>query len=126
MPSTKFLTCIQCPVGCRLAIALDDHGKVVDVAGNTCEKGPPWAVQEIEDPVRTLTTSVRVLRGDDELVSVRTTGAIPRRLLTEALAVAKELRIEAPVAVGRVIAVNLANSGIDLVATRAVARFRGV
>ncbi len=118
----RTMTCIQCPKGCLLTVNLTPEGKVAAIAGNACELGPDWAKQEVEDPVRTLTTSVRVLRGADDLVSVRTTAAIPRRLLAEALAVAKELRVEAPVALGRTIADNLAGSGISLVATRAVAR----
>lgn len=117
----RTLTCIQCPKGCLLTVAVDG-GRVTSVAGNDCEKGPPWARQEIEDPVRTLTTSVRVLRGREDLVSVRTDGAIPRRLLAEALSVAKELRVEAPVALGRVIAENLAGTGVNLIATRAIER----
>jgi len=112
-------TCIQCPKGCQLSIDVVG-GAVVAVTGNGCELGPPWAKQEVEDPIRTLTTSVRVLRGQEDLVSVRTAGPIPRRLLAEALAVAKELRIEAPVALGRVVAENLAGTGVNLVATRSV------
>jgi len=115
------MTCIQCPRGCRLTLGIN-AGVVTSLTGNGCDLGPAWAKREVEDPVRTLTTSVRVLRGKEELVSVRTSGPIPRRLLTEALSVAKELRIEAPVAVGRVIAENLAGSGVSLVATRAVDR----
>lgn len=117
----RTLTCIQCPKGCLLSVAVVD-GRVTSVTGNDCDKGPPWAHQEVEDPVRTLTTSVRVLRGREDLVSVRTDGSIPRRLLAEALSVAKELRVEAPVAMGRVVAENLAGSGVNLVATRAVER----
>lgn len=115
------MTCIQCPRGCDLTVDVVD-AKVVSVSGNGCELGPAWARREVEDPIRVLTTSVRVLRGQEDLVSVRTATAIPRRLLADALAVAKELRIEAPVTVGRVIAENLAGSGIALVATRAVGR----
>jgi CxxC motif-containing protein len=122
MPETLHtMTCIQCPRGCRLTVGVEG-GVVGSVLGNGCELGPAWAKKEIEDPVRTLTTSVRVLRGSEELVSVRTDGAIPRRLLAEALAVAKELRIEAPVGLGRVVAENLAGSGVSLIATRAVTR----
>lgn len=124
-PATRTLTCIQCPKGCRLTLGLRPDGTVASVSGNDCEKGPPWAIQEVEDPVRTLTTSVRVLRGTEDLVSVRTSGPIPRRLLAEALAVAKELRVEAPVALGRTVAENLAGSGASLVATRAVDRASG-
>ena len=117
----RSMTCIQCPRGCRLTLGID-AGLVTSLVGNGCDLGPAWAKREVEDPVRTLTTSVRVLRGREDLVSVRTSGPIPRRLLAEALAVAKELRIEAPVALGRVIAENLAGSGVSLVATRAVER----
>lgn len=122
--SERTMTCIQCPRGCALVASLDAAGAVTAVAGNGCELGPVWIRQEVEDPVRTLTTSVRVIRGADELVSVRTPKPIPRRLLAEALAVAKELRVEAPVALGRVVAENLAGSGVPLVATRAVAARR--
>jgi CxxC motif-containing protein len=124
-PTVKHLTCIQCPKGCRLAVALGPDGSVTTVEGNGCDLGPVWAKKEVEDPVRTLTTSVRVLRGKEDLVSVRTSGAIPRRLVAEALSVAKELRIEAPVALGRVVAENLAGTGVSLVATRAVDRSSG-
>ena len=118
----KHLTCIQCPKGCRLAVTLGALGSVESIEGNGCDLGPIWAKKEIEDPVRTLTTSVRVLRGREDLVSVRTAGPIPRRLVAEALSVAKELRIEAPVALGRVVAENLAGTGVSLIATRAVGR----
>ena len=47
---------------------------------------------------------------------------LERRLLSEALSVAKELRIEAPVMLGRVVAENLAGTGVSLIATRAVER----
>lgn len=114
------MTCIQCPRGCHLEVTIE-AGRVVSVTGNGCILGPTWAKKEVEDPVRVLTTSVRVLNGVDELVSVRTEAAIPRRLVAQALAVAKELRIEAPVDLGRVVAENLAGTGVRLVATRAVA-----
>jgi len=123
MSEQRTMTCIQCPRGCRLSVEVE-AGVVGQILGNGCELGPAWAKQEVEDPVRTLTTSIRVLRGREDLVSVRTSGAIPRRLLGEALSVAKELRIEAPVALGRVVAENLAGTGVALIATRAVDRGR--
>ena len=118
-PTSRTMTCIQCPRGCRLTVNLS-AGAVTSVEGNGCHLGPIWAKREVEDPVRTLTTSVKVLGGGEELVSVRTQGAIPRRLLAQALTVAKGLSIRAPVAIGSVVAEDLAGTGIPLVATRAV------
>lgn len=117
---TKTMTCIQCPRGCLLSVTVGPNGSLASVTGNGCDLGPSWARQEVEDPMRTLTTSVRVLRGTEDLVSVRTSAPIPRRLLAEALSVAKQLSIEAPVALGRVVAENLAGTGVKLIATRGV------
>ena len=116
------MTCIMCPRGCRLTVTTTPQGALDTVTGHACEKGEVWARQEIEGPERVLTTSVRVLRGREDLVSVRTAGPIPRRLVAEALSVAKELRIEAPVMLGRVVAENLGGTGVSLIATRSVER----
>ena len=113
------LTCIQCPKGCRLTLEITD-GRVDTVTGNGCELGPVWARREVEDPVRTLTTIVRVLGGESEVVSVRTATPIPRRLLAEAMNEARQLRITAPLAMGSVVAENVAGTGVALVATRRV------
>jgi len=119
---TKTMTCIQCPRGCRLSVTIDADGTLTSLSGNGCDLGPVWAKQEVEDPKRTLTTSVKVLRGAEDLVSVRTSAPLPRRLLAEALSVAKQLSIEAPVSLGRVVAENLAGTGVKLIATRRVER----
>ena len=31
----QIITCINCPVGCRMTVALNDQGEVVSVSGNT-------------------------------------------------------------------------------------------
>jgi len=117
--SIRTMTCIQCPRSCRLTVSLVG-GAVSSVDGNGCQLGPIWAKREVEDPVRTLTTSVRVMGGREELVSVRTRGAIPRRLVAQALAAAKGLNLWAPVESGTIVVPDLAGTGVDLVATRSV------
>ena len=32
----KTITCINCPVGCRMTVTLNDEGEVLSVSGNTC------------------------------------------------------------------------------------------
>ena len=39
------ITCINCPVGCRLNVELE-NGQVVSVTGNTCKRGETYARQE--------------------------------------------------------------------------------
>lgn len=39
MMEHKELTCIGCPLGCRLDVMLDEKGAVTMVTGNTCPRG---------------------------------------------------------------------------------------
>ena len=32
-------TCICCPLGCRIEVALDENGQVSEVSGYTCKRG---------------------------------------------------------------------------------------
>lgn len=114
------LTCIQCPRGCRLSLHFDPAGALTGITDNGCDLGPTWARREVEDPVRVLTSSVRVDGGSGELVSVRSARPLPRRLLAQALDEVRRVRVTAPVAAGQVVLANLAGSGIALTATRAV------
>ena len=72
----KEFTCIICPRGCRLTV--DDN---MNVTGNTCPRGKQYAISELTNPVRTITSSVRVNNRDDLLVSVKTSGSIPKTVL---------------------------------------------
>ena len=52
MKETRYLTCIVCPVGCRLTVEMED-GKVLKVSGNECKRGEEYARKECVNPVRT-------------------------------------------------------------------------
>lgn len=40
-------TCICCPLGCRVEVALDENGQVSEVSGYTCKRGADYAAQEL-------------------------------------------------------------------------------
>ena len=82
-----------------------------------CGKGPEYVKNEILSPRRTLTSSVKVIGGSIPLVSVKTTGSIPKEKLREAMGIVSGLAVEAPVAAGQVIAEDFVEQGINLVAT---------
>ena len=69
----KEFTCIICPRGCRLKV--DDD---MNVTGNFCIRGKQYAISELTNPVRTITTSIRVNNRDELLVSVKTSQPIPK------------------------------------------------
>ena len=65
------LTCIGCPMGCALLVEMDGK-EIISVTGNTCKKGAEYAVKEVTDPTRIVTTTVRVKNGSMPVVSVKT------------------------------------------------------
>ncbi len=117
---TVEMTCIVCPIGCDLKVTLDDEGKFVSVKGNRCPKGEIYARDEVTDPKRILTSSIKVIGGQMPLVSVKTDKAIPKRLIKDAMSVIRSKEIKAPVKMGDLIIENILNTGVNVVATRSV------
>ena len=108
------LTCIVCPMGCRLTV--EKVGEEIRVSGHTCKRGEKYAIQETTCPMRTLTSLVRVVGGEGPLCPVKTANVIPKALIGDALKEVKAAHVEAPVKIGDVIIANIAGTGVDLVA----------
>ncbi|MGB9614628.1 MAG: DUF1667 domain-containing protein [Fervidobacterium sp.] len=118
---TEEMVCIMCPLGCRLIVTVQDNGEI-SVAGNKCPRGIEYAVQEITEPLRVLTTSILVINGEMPLVSVKTTKPVPRKSINEIMSILKTKTVQAPVKSGDVIIPNILGTGADIVATRNVER----
>lgn len=115
------IICISCPIGCRMTVQSKD-GKITSIIGNACPKGIKYAEEEFINPLRILTTTVKVIGGEFPLVSAKTEKAIPKRLLLKAMAEIAEIEVNAPVEIGQVIKDNLIGTGVSLVATRNIKR----
>jgi CxxC motif-containing protein len=113
------LTCVLCPVGCELDVGRDAAGGL-EVKGNQCEKGIPFAEEEVLHPRRNLATSVPIKGTAVKMVSVRLSGTVPREMLFPILAEIAKLRPESPIRRGQVLIVNVLGSGVDVIATRTV------
>ena len=113
------LTCVLCPVGCELEVRKGQAGEL-QVEGNQCDKGIPFAVEEILDPKRNLATSVPLKGTETKMASVRLTGPVPRDMIFPILAEISALRPEAPVRRGQVLIMDVLGTGVDVIATRTV------
>ncbi len=113
------LTCVLCPVGCELEVERDAAGGL-GVRGNQCEKGIPFAEEEVLHPQRNLATSVPIRGTATKMVSVRLSGPVLREMLFPILAEIAKLRPEAPVRRGQVLIANVLGAGVDVIATRTV------
>ncbi len=113
------LTCINCPMGCQLEVTLEGT-KVVSVTGNTCPRGDIYARKEVVHPTRIVTSTVRVDGGALPVASVKTKSDIPKDKIFDVMEAIDLLRVKAPVHIGDVLKENIANTGVELVATRNV------
>ena len=90
------------------------------VTGNSCPRGAEYGKTELQNPTRTLTTTVCIQGGLHRRLPVRTSTAIPKRLLPAAMAEAAKVRLQAPVEAGQVVIRDLLGTGADLIASRAM------
>lgn len=109
----KEFTCIICPRGCHLTV--DDN---MNVTGNTCPRGKEYAISELTNPVRTITSSVRVNNRDDLLVSVKTSGSIPKGKIFEVMEEINKISVSAPTRIGDIAKKDVLGLGVDIVITK--------
>ncbi len=115
----KSLICIGCPMGCALSVTLE-NGEVTEVTGNTCKRGDIYARKEVTNPTRIVTSTVKVSGGTLAMVSVKTKTDIPKGKIFDCVKALKTVCVKAPVHIGNVILENVADTGVDIIATKNV------
>mgnify|MGYP002626249089 FL=1 len=115
----QMITCINCPVGCRMKVTLNDAGEVLKVEGNTCPRGEKYARQECTLPERMI-TAVMPAVGSSVPLSVKTASPVPKHLISAVMAELKKVQVTAPVQMGETVIANVCGTGVDVIATRSV------
>jgi len=113
----KHFTCVTCPVGCEVDVELQ-NGSIVSLKGNKCDKVKEFVLQELKEPMRVLTTTVRIEGAKWAMLPVRTNKSIPKRLFLQAIGELASIDLKAPVHISEVIIRDIAGSGANIVATR--------
>ena len=113
----QIITCINCPVGCRMKVTLNDRGEFVSVSGNTCPRGEKYARQECTLPLRMI-TAVIPASGSSTPLSVKTAQPVPKHLIFSVMDELKKVQVSAPVRMGQVILPDVCGTGVNIIATR--------
>ena len=114
-------TCIVCPNGCEITATREEGQADYVIAGEGCKRGRAYVLQELTDPRRTISTSMRVEGGEMDLVSVRLSAPIPLAKISEAVQRIHEKTLQAPVKAGTVLIERILGYESDVIATRDVA-----
>ena len=110
-------------MGCELNVDYTAK-KIIKVEGNTCKRGITYAETEIFHPVRIVTTTVRVKDCSIPFVPVKTEKPVPKKIAFKIIQRASKITLHAPVKSGDVVIQNIMDSGVNLIATRSLARTR--
>lgn len=109
------LTCIVCPRGCSLHV--DEN---FNVTGNSCPRGAVYGAQEIRDPRRTLTSTVKCASKRLGVCPCKTSGTIRKSDQFRIMEIVNQTHVKAPIQLGQVLVRNIGDTGVDLIATRAI------
>ncbi len=113
--------CIICPSGCNIEAEVEGK-KIISMSGYKCPKGEKFLTEEIVEPKRVLTTTVKLKNGEVKLLPVKTSKPVPKELIPEIMKLARSVTVEAPVKMHDVILKDLFSTGADLLATRSAKR----
>jgi len=118
MAKQSEITCIMCPLACRVAVTIDDKGNVLKVTNHQCKRGEEFAEAEAKFPGRILTATVVTEKSVHSLLPVKTDKPVSKHRLMDCMYYLSEIRVKPPVKAGQIIAHNILDTGADLVATR--------
>ena len=104
------LTCIICPNGCQLLI--DDD---MNVSGNTCPRGAKFAVDEIKDPKRSVTSTCKTTFKDTPVIPVRTDGEVRKDDVIKVIEEINKVVINKPMKINDVVIEDVLNSGVNVI-----------
>ena len=112
----KEITCIICPSSCRIAVK-GTETDIESIKGHSCERGIEYATTEFLAPKRNLTATVKAIGYKAPIVSVRTSKPIPKDMQMECMEIIKNIEVEAPFEIGRVVYQNILGTESDIILT---------
>lgn len=113
--------CIVCPIGCNLYIEKDDSQLGgYKITGNRCNRGADYALNEMTNPTRVLTSTVKIRGLKDIMLPVKTDTAVPKEKMFEIMERLKSIEVEIPINREEIILKNVCGTKVNLIASKSV------
>ena len=117
----KHFVCVVCPIGCEIDI-VHDGSKIISMEGNKCERSEEFVSQELIEPMRILTTTVRIQGSRWAVIPVRTDKSVPKRLFPSMMRQLRRIKVQTPVNMLDVVVRDVLGTGANIIATRTMPR----
>ena len=111
----KELICIVCPRGCHLTVDTE----LEKVTGNTCKRGEIYGLNEVKNPTRIVTSTVKI-DGYNIFVPVKTEEPIPKGMIFDVMKEINKASVKLPIKVGDVIIEDVLGTGVSIVSAKTV------
>ncbi|MCQ2796582.1 MAG: DUF1667 domain-containing protein [Bacilli bacterium] len=109
----KTVSCIICPNSCTIEI---DENTLV-ASGNKCPRGLEYAKQEITNPQRSVTSTVKTSFKHFPVLPCRTNKSVSKSKMMEVMNEINKVTVNNYLKVGEIIIKNIAGTDADLIAT---------
>lgn len=117
----KHFVCVVCPIGCEINV-VHDGSSIISMEGSKCEKSEEFVSQELIEPMRILTTTVRIQGSKRPVIPVRTDKPVPKRLFPRIMRQLRHIKLQAPVNVLDVVVGDVLHTGANVIVTRTMPR----
>ena len=117
----KHFVCVVCPIGCEIDV-VHEGSKIISMEGNKCQKSEEFVTEELIEPMRIMTTTVRIQGARWPVVPVRTDRAVPKRLFPRIMKLLRRIELQAPVNMLDVVVEDILHTGANIIATRTMPR----
>lgn len=98
----------------------EDSKKVVYIEGYSCKRGIKFAGDEISNPLRLLTTTIKIDSKKTRRLAIRSNTPAPKEKIRQIIKAVKQKKIKAPVRAGDIIMADTLGTGVDIIASSTV------
>ena len=109
----KELVCIVCPNGCKIEI--DEN--TFETTGNKCKKGVEFALSELKNPMRTISSTVRTVFPEVPVLPCRVSAEIPKDRIFDVMREINKVVVKERVDKGAVLIKNVLGLNVDVIAS---------
>lgn len=109
----KTLTCIECPRGCTVTVDTDTR----QTQGNLCPKGGAYALSELIEPRRVVTSTVC---GKNCMIPVKTDRPVRKTAIFSVMEKIRGIKVFTDTEIGAILLENADGEGANIIATKRV------
>lgn len=110
----KELICISCPRGCHLQVDEETY----EVTGNSCIRGAIYGANEIKNPMRVITSTVKIKGAKINRLPVKTSKPISKKLMFDVIRLLDEVEVQSPIKIGDIILENILGTDVNIISCK--------